>query len=84
MGEEKIGLIGHVWKRAGTASVDLVAGSLHVGDRIRIRGHGHDFEQVVESMEVEHVAAEEGRQGQLVAIAFSEPVHERDEVWRVR
>lgn len=83
MREEKIGLIGHVWKRSGTASIDLVGGSLRVGDRIRIRGRGHDFEQLVDSLEVDHVAAEEGRQGQLVAIAVEEPVHEKDEVFRV-
>jgi hypothetical protein len=84
MREEKIGVIGHVWKRAGTASVDLVGGSLRVGDRIRIRGHGHDVEQVVESLEADHVAAEEGRQGQLVAVAVSAVVHAGDEVFRMR
>lgn len=81
---EKIGVIGHVWKKAGSASIDLLGGSLHVGDRIRVRGHGHDFEQVVESMEVDHVAHDEGRPGQLVAVAILGPVHEGDEVFRIR
>ena len=84
MEEEKIGVIGHVWRKAGSASVDLLGSSLHVGDRIRIRGHGHDFEQVVESLEVEHVAADEGRPGELVAIAVQGPAAERDEVFRIR
>jgi hypothetical protein len=84
MSEEKIGIVGHVWKRSGSVSIDLLGGSLRVGDRIRIRGHGHDFEQVVESMEVDHVAREEGRPGQLVAIEVHGPAHESDEVYRVR
>ena len=83
MSDERIGFIGHVWKKAGSASVDLVGASLHVGDRIRIRGHNHEFEQFVESLEVNHVAREIGSPGELVAISVQEPVSERDEVWRI-
>lgn len=82
--EERIGTIVHVWPKAGAAQVELLGTPLRVGDRIRIRGHGHDFVQEVFSLEVDHVAREEGTPGDLVAIAVMQPVHEKDEVFRVR
>jgi hypothetical protein len=84
MSEERIGQVGHVWKKAGSASIELVDTTLRLGDRIRIRGGGRDFEQLVDSMEVDHVASDLGGPGELVAIGVQGPVAERDEVWRIR
>lgn len=84
MSEEKIGTVLHYWPRAGAAQVELDHGVVQVGDRIRIRGHGHEFEQEILSLEIDHVAKTEGYPGEFVAIAVDQPVHERDEVWIVR
>lgn len=80
---ERIGTVFHFFPRAGAAQVALDAGPLRVGDRIRIRGHGHDFVQEVFSLEVDDVAREKGEKGELVAIAVMQPVHEDDEVFRI-
>ena len=80
---ERIGRVFHFFPRAGAAQLELDAGTLRVGDRIRIRGHGHDFVQEVFSLEVDHVAREQGGPGELVAIAVMQPVHEKDEVFRL-
>jgi hypothetical protein len=82
--EQRIGTILHFWPKAGAAQVELEGMPLHVGDRIRIRGHGHDFVQEVFSLEVDHVAREEGAPGEFVAIAVMQPVKEKDEVFIVR
>ena len=85
MTEQRIGTILHFWPKAGAAQIELDAEAppLRVGDRVRIRGHGHDFVQRVESLEIDHVAKAEGWAGEHVAFAVMEPVHARDEVWRV-
>jgi hypothetical protein len=80
---ERIGTVFHFFPRAGAAQVALDAGALRVGDRIRIKGHGHDFVQEVFSLEVDRVAREKGERGELVAIAVMQPVHEDDEVFRL-
>jgi hypothetical protein len=85
MPEKHIGKILHFWPRAGAAQVELdpEAPPLRVGDRVRIRGHGHDFIQPVESLEIDHIAKSEGWPGEHVALAVMESVHENDDVLRV-
>jgi translation elongation factor EF-1alpha len=84
MNEEKIGTIVHYWPKAGAAQVELDHGIVQVGDRIRIRGKDHVFEQEILSLEIDHVSKSEGYPGEFVAIAVDEPVREKDEVWVVR
>jgi len=80
MPEEKIGRIIHYWPRAGAAQIELERHVIHVGDKIRIQGHGHDFTQRVSSLEIDHVARPQGAPGEFVAIAVNQPVKEGDEV----
>ena len=84
MPEEKIGTIVHNWRRAGAAQIELDHGVVQVGDRIRIRGHGHEFEQEIESLEVEHRSKTEGFPGEHIAVAVDQPVHIKDEVFLIR
>ena len=84
MPEEKIGTIIHVWPKAGAAQIELDHGVLQVGDRLRIKGHGHDFVQDVLSLEVEHRSRSEGFPGEHIAVAMDQPVRERDEVFIIR
>lgn len=84
MHEEKVGTIVHYWPRAGAAQVELEHGVLQVGDTIRVRGHGHDLQQVIHSLEIEHASKSEGYPGELIAIGVDEPVHARDDVFIVR
>ena len=84
MREEKIGKIIHFWPRVGAGQVELEEGRpIHVGDRIHVVGHGHDFVQTVESLEIEHASKTEGWPGEHVAIATMERVHEGDVVFRL-
>ena len=84
MPEEKIGMIVHVWPKAGSAQIELDHGIIQVGDAIRIRGHGHEFVQEVLSLEIDHRSKSEGYPGEHIAIAVDQPVHERDEVFIIR
>jgi hypothetical protein len=84
MREEMLGKIIHFWPRVGAAQVELEEGRpIHVGDRVRIVGHGHDFVQTVESLEINHTAKSEGWPGEHVALAVMEQVHDGDVVYRI-
>ena len=84
MREEKIGKIIHFWPKAGAAQVELEEGRpIHLGDRVHIVGHGHDFVQTIESLEINHMAKSEGWPGEHVAVAVMEQVRDGDVVYRI-
>ncbi len=82
MPDEKVGVVNDYFARIGVAGVDLV-GSLRVGDTVRFRGHTTDFEQVVESMQIEHQQVEEAGPGDSVGIKVIDRVRPGDVVYRV-
>ncbi len=84
MTEEKIGTVAHYWPHAGAAEIRLEDAVIRIGDRVRIRGHGHDFVLTVERIEIDHRPQSAGQPWEHVAIAVSQPVHEKDDVLMVR
>lgn len=84
MAEEKIGVIAHYWQKAGAAQIELDHGIVQIGDRIRIKGHGQEFEQEIRSLEVERRSKTEGFPGEHIAVAVDRPVHVKDEVFLIR
>ncbi len=55
-----------------------------MGDVLHFRGATTDFEQTIESMEIDHAPVEAAEPGDEVAIKVKERVREGDEVYRVR
>lgn len=84
MSETKIGRVTHYWPKAGAAAVNIERGSLSVGDWIHIVGHGHDFTQRVESIQVEHKPVEKAGAGTGIGIKVDAPVHDKDVVFKVK
>lgn len=80
--EEEIGRVMDYFARIGVAGIDLT-GSLRVGDRIRIRGHTTDFEQVVESMQIEHEPVQEAKAGDKIGIKVQERCRGGDRVYKI-
>ena len=79
---EKVGEVTHYYTRIGVAVVRVTA-PLRVGDRIAIKGHTTNFEQVVESMQIEHEAIEEAKPGDLIGLKVVDRVREGDIVYKV-
>ena len=82
MPEEKVGTVKDYFAKVGVAGID-VTGHLKVGDTIHIQGHTSDFEQVVESMQVEHEQVEEAGAGDAIGIKVGERCRDGDTVFRV-
>ena len=80
--EVEIGKVMDYFARIGVAGIDLT-GTLRVGDRIRVKGHTSDFEQVVQSMQVEHEPVPEAKAGDKIGIKVSERCRGGDKVYRI-
>jgi translation elongation factor EF-Tu-like GTPase len=83
MAEEiEIGRVNDYFAKIGVAGIDLTS-TLKVGDRIHIRGHTTDLEEIVESIQVEHESVEEARAGDKIGVKVAERVRGGDHVYRV-
>ena len=84
MSEENVVEVGHVthfFTRISVAVVELSA-TLAVGDTILIKGPTTDFEQVVESMQIEHENIERAEAGQSIGLKTEQRVREEDIVYK--
>lgn len=80
--EEEIGRVTHYYPKIGVAVVELKS-TLKVGDKILVKGATTNFEQVVESMQIEHKDVQKAEAGQSVGIKVKEKVRENDRVYRL-
>ena len=81
--EVKIGVITHFFGKVGAGIINLTDGDLKVGDKIHIKGATSDFEQVVESMQIEHKDVQEAKKGSQAGIKVKEHVREHDVVYKI-
>ena len=58
MTETKIGTVTHYYNHLHVAGVTITDSELRKGDIIHVKGHTSDFEQKVESMEIDREAVE--------------------------
>ena len=85
LGEEKlveVGRITHFYPKISVAIVELKA-SLNIGDKILIKGATTNFEQIVESMQIEHKNIERAEAGQIIGLKVKERVRENDKVYKI-
>jgi len=79
---EEIGKIAHFFSKINVAVVDLTA-PINVGDKIRVMGPTTDFEQTVDSMQIEHENVKTANKGQSVGLKVKDRVRENDTVYKV-
>ena len=79
---KKVGKVTHFYDNIGVAIVELSA-TLKVGDKIKFEGHGADFEQDVESLQIEHKPVEKASKGEVVGLKTEQAVKEGTEVEKV-
>jgi putative protease len=77
----KIGQITHFFSKINVAVIELKA-PLNVGDTITIKGPNTDFEQPVESMQIEHQNVQRAEAGQSVGLKVAQRVRETDTVYK--
>lgn len=78
---EEIGRITHFFSNISVAVIELKA-SLSVSDTILIKGPNTDFEQVVDSMQIEHKSVQKAEKGQSIGLKVVQRVRETDTVYK--
>jgi putative protease len=73
----------HYYSELMVAVVQLNQGGLRVGDRIHIKGHTTDFDQTVESMEIEHQRVEQANPGEILGMKVLDHAREHDQVYKI-
>ena len=84
MGEEEVVQIGHIthfFSKISVAIVELTA-PLAVGDHVLVKGPATDFEQVVDSMQIEHQNVQRAETGQSIGLKTVQHVKEKDMVYK--
>lgn len=81
--EQEIGEITHFFGNIGVGVIKL-NGVLKTGDQIHFLGHGADFTQEVESMQVEHEQIETAQAGDEVGLKVTEKVKPGTKVFLVK
>jgi hypothetical protein len=81
---ERIGVVTHYYSHPSVATLRIESGTLRVGDLIHIRGHTTDFQQIVESLEVNHAPVTEVGSNDDFGLKVTGQVREHDVVYKVR
>jgi putative protease len=71
----------HFFSKISVAVVELTA-PLSVGDQLVFKGPNTDFEQTVESMQIEHANVQRAEAGQSIGLKVLQHVRETDSVYK--
>lgn len=82
MKEKEIGEVSTYFVHVGVAAIKL-SGSLKIGQRIRFKGHTTNFEQEVDSMQIERKDVGEAKKGAHIGIRVAEKVRPHDKVFLI-
>ncbi|KKU81178.1 MAG: Translation elongation factor-like protein [Candidatus Gottesmanbacteria bacterium GW2011_GWA1_47_8] len=79
----QIGKITHFYDKIGVAVVEVTNQSLRVGNKIKISGHDNEFNQIIESLQVEHAQVSEVKPGESCGVKVNESVKAGDVLFLV-
>lgn len=81
-GEREVGMVTHYWSQLGVAGIHLTE-PVDIGDHIHVLGHTSDFEQDIESMQIEHHDVLHANAGEDVGIRVNDHAREHDKVYKL-
>lgn len=79
--KKEIGKITRFFPKISVAVVELKE-PLSVGDKIWIKGSTTNFEQTVDSMQIEHQNIQRAEAGQSIGLKVKEKVRENDHIYK--
>ena len=77
----EVGKITHFFDKLGVAVIEMGKG-IAVGDKIRIKGATTDFEQKIESMQIEHDKVAKAKKGDAIGMKVKDKVRPHDKVYK--
>lgn len=82
MGEKKIGEVEHFYTDISVGIISL-SDQLELGDLVRFKGATTNFEQTVDSIQIEHKDVEKAHAGDEIGVKVDNRVREGDEVYLI-
>ena len=82
MAEEAVGTVEDFFAHPVVAGI-VLAGTLKVGDKIRIKGHTTDIEMEVGSMQIDNANVTEAGPGDSIGIKVTDRVRPGDHVYKI-
>lgn len=83
MEEKEIGEVSSFFSHVGVAAIKL-SDKLKIGDKIHIKGHTTDFEEVVKEIQIERESLKEAKKGDHIGIKVKDKVRPNDKVYLVK
>ncbi|MCD6153100.1 MAG: hypothetical protein J7J07_04230 [Syntrophobacterales bacterium] len=83
MAEKKIGEVVKFFAKPSVAAVKVTSGELNIGDTVRFTGHTTDFEEKLDSMEIDNEQIEKAVEGDYIGVKVSDRVRPGDEMFKV-
>ena len=83
MAEQKVGEVMKFFSKVGVAAIKITEGTVQAGDRIKIKGHSTDFEDQIQSMQIENTSVQKAEAGQMIGIKVKDRVREKDIVYKI-
>ena len=83
MAEVKVGEVVKFFAKPSVAAVKITSGELNVGDTVKFSGHTTDFEEAIDSMEINNEKVEKAVEGDYIGIKTADRVRPGDEVYLV-
>ncbi|MBN1941069.1 MAG: hypothetical protein JW772_02700 [Candidatus Diapherotrites archaeon] len=82
MPKTEVGKVTHFFDHIGVGVLEL-SGGLKVGDKIAVETHEGEFEQVVDSMQIDKQPVKSAKKGQAIGIKLAQPVKGKAIVYKV-
>lgn len=82
--EKSVGVVIQYFAKVQAAAVQITDGEIKVGDTLRFKGSTTDFEQRIDSMQVDRNPIQNAKAGEAVGIAVKERVRPNDKVFLVQ
>ena len=83
MADTKVGEVIHFYDKISVAVVKILA-PIKVGDSVKFAGHDKEFQQTIDSMQVEHESIDKAKKGDDVGMKVDQPVKPGDEVYKAK
>ena len=80
MAEKEIGEVSIYFSQPEVAAIKL-SGKLKIGDKVHIKGHTTNFEQVVASIQIDRKDVKEAKKGDEIGIKVTDRVRPNDKVF---
>jgi len=80
--EKLIGRVTHYFPKVEAAIIKL-EDNLQIGDKIKLKREDQEFEQKVESMQIDHTDIQKAEKGQEIGVKVDQKVKEGWEVYKV-